>query len=156
MGGGWGQGGRWSGWTSHRSNCFTLSAAITTVCGSDMPTVPSVKHPAKIHVCGTFRCSALSHLHVVPMKMTINGEYYRSSTLANESMKAPNRTAQESSASERALMPHPIAMPCSCRTAYRLTTTKRPRSGAGRTSSPSRPNGLWPENSPDLNPIENF
>ena len=44
---------------------------------SDVPTVPSVKHPANIHVWGMFNCRALSQLHVVPQKTTINGERYR-------------------------------------------------------------------------------
>ena len=35
---------------------------------SDVPTVPSVKHPAKIHVWGMFSYRALSQLHVVPPK----------------------------------------------------------------------------------------
>ena len=74
---------------------------------SDVPTVPSVKRPAKIHVWGMFSYRALSQLHVVPQKTTINGEYYRNNILANECLEALNRTAREGSVSERALIDDP-------------------------------------------------
>ena len=54
----------WPGRTSHLSSCFILQTATTTVCGrtvpsSDVPTVPSEKHPAKIHVWDMFSYRAV-------------------------------------------------------------------------------------------------
>ena len=47
---------------------------VWAVSSSNVPTVSTVKHPAKIHVWGMFSYRALSRLHVVPPKMTTNGE----------------------------------------------------------------------------------
>ena len=44
---------------------------------SDLPVVPTVKHAEKVHVWGMMGSRAVSELHVVPQKTTINGDYYR-------------------------------------------------------------------------------
>ena len=118
-------------------------------------TVPSEKHPANIHVWGILSYHALFHLHVVPQKTTINGEYYRSSILANECQEELNRTAQEGSISERALLPDPSqavfmqdgAPPRSTKRIQEWCRESLPSFWASRD---------WPENRPDLNPIEDL
>ena len=51
---------------------------------SDVQTVPTVEHSAKVHVWGMMSHRALSQLHVVPSKVVINGDYYRENILVKE------------------------------------------------------------------------
>ena len=125
------------------------------VSSSNVPTVSTVKHPAKIHVWGMFSYRALSRLHVVPPKMTINGEYYRSSILASECLEALNRTAQEGPVSERALMPDP-SQALFMQDGAPPHTAKKTQDWCQENLPSFWANGIWPGNSPDLNPIENL
>ena len=63
---------------------------------SDVPTVSSAKHTAKIPVWGMFSYRALSQLHAVPQKK--NGHQWRvllGQLLTNECLDSLNRTTQE-------------------------------------------------------------
>ena len=98
---------------------------------------------------------ALSQLHVVPPKVVINGEYYRENILAKDCLDAIHRTAETGGFLKRSLM----------------TDTSRavfmqdgaPPHTAQKTQQWCRQHlpdfwerGVWPGNSPDLNPIENL
>ena len=122
---------------------------------SDVPTVPSVKRPAKIHVWGMFSYRALSQLHVVPQKTTINGEYYRNNILANECLEALNRTAREGSVSERALIDDP-SQAVFMQDGAPPHSAKKTQKWCQENLTSFWANGVWPGDSPDLNPIENL
>ena len=68
---------------------------------------PQRQTPSQDPRLGHVSYRALSQLHAVPQKTTINGEYYRNNILANECLEALNRTAREGSVSERALIDDP-------------------------------------------------
>lgn len=123
--------------------------------GSEVPAVPTVKHPTKVHVWGMISHRAMSQLHVVPQKAVINGEYYRANILANECLNAINRTAQDGGILQRSLM-------ADTSQAIFMQDGAPPHT-AQKTQQWCRENlpgfwgkQVWPGNSPDLNPIENL
>ena len=123
--------------------------------GSDVPTVPTVKHSAKVHVWGMMSHRALSQLHVVPPKVVINAEYYRENILAKECLDAINRTAETGGVLRRSLMTDTSRAV--------LMQDGAPPHTAQKTQQWCRDHlpdfwgrGVWPGNSPDLNPIENL
>lgn len=122
---------------------------------SDVPPVPTVKHPPKVHVWGMMSSCAVSELHVVPQKFTINGDYYRQNILEEECLRAVHRTGQTGTILQRALVPD-------AETAIFMQDGAPPHT-AKRTQDWCRDNlpsfwakDVWPGNSPDLNPIENL
>ena len=122
---------------------------------SDVPPVPTVKHPPKVHVWGMMSSCAVSELHVVPQKVTINGDYYRQNILEEACLRAVHRTGKTGTILQRALVPD-------AEKAIFMQDGAPPHT-AKRTQDWCRDNlpsfwakGVWPGNSPDLNPIENL
>ena len=74
---------------------------------SDVPAVPTVKHPEKVHVWWMMGSRAVSEIHVVPQKTAINGDYYRQSILKKEHLRAINRRGETGTIIQRALVPDP-------------------------------------------------
>ena len=71
---------------------------------SDVQTVPTVKHSAKVHVWGMMAHRALSQMHLVPPKVAINGEYYREKILAKDRLDSIHRRAETVGVLKRSLM----------------------------------------------------
>ena len=122
---------------------------------SDVQTVPNVKHSAKVHVWGMMSHRTLSQLHVVPPKVVNNGEYYRENILTKDCLDAIHRTAETGGVLKCSLMTD------TSRAIFMQDGT--PPHTAQKTQQWCRQHlpdfwerGVWPGNSPDLNPIENL
>lgn len=122
---------------------------------ANVPAVETVKNPQKVHVWGMMSHCALSDLHVVPLKTTINGQYYRENILAKQGLDAVNRTATNGSILERKLVEN--------QDEAIFMQDGAPPHTAKATQQWCRENlpgfwekDVWPGNSPDLNPIENI
>ena len=66
--------------------------------------IGQMKFPAKIQVWDMMSHRALSELHIIPPKQTINGAYYRDNILAKTCSDATNRTANTGSILERSML----------------------------------------------------
>lgn len=118
--------------------------------------IPSatVKFPAKVMVWGAISSQALSKLHVIPQKQSVNTEYYIDEILKKTLMEALLRTGETGGLLERqlchdmseAIFQHDGA-PCH----FAKKTTKWIDSNLNFCWG----KGVWPPNSPDLSPIEN-
>ena len=116
---------------------------------------PQVKFPSKVHVWGMMSYRALSQLHIVPPKQTINGAYYRENILEETFTNAISRNAANGSVLERSMhsnMSEIIFMQDGA-PAHTANLTQK-------WCSEHFPNFWrkeeWPGNSPDINPIENL
>ena len=70
----------------------------------DVQPFKSVKFPAKIQVWGMMSHRALSELHIIPLKQSVNGEYYRENILKLTCRNAVNRTSDSGTILERAML----------------------------------------------------
>ena len=98
---------------------------------------------------------AVAELHVVPQKVTINGECYRQNILEKERIRVINRRGKTGTILQSALVPDP-------KKAIFMQDGAPPHT-AKKTQDWCRDNlpsfwakDVWPGNSPDLNPIENL
>jgi len=122
---------------------------------ASVPSVFTVKHPLKIMVWGMFSHQAVSELHVIPPKQSVNTTYYLENILQKSCLDALNRTARGGSILERrmvekrseAIFMHDNA-PCHASKATTSWCQKNLPAFWGKDK--------WPGNSPDLNPIENL
>ena len=122
---------------------------------ANVPTTATVKYPLKVMVWGMMSYRALSELHVVPQKQSVNSEYYISEILSKTCADALNRRAARGNVLQRRLLPD-------MSTAV-LMQDGAPAHTAVATQQWCRDNlqafwskEEWPGNSPDINPIENL
>lgn len=121
----------------------------------NVPEVEMSKHPPKVQVWGMMTGRALSALHVVPPKTTVNGEYYRENILAEEGLDALNRSSENGSVLEQKLVDdkdEAIFM----QDGAPPHTAKATQDWCQNHFPHFWRKGVWPSNSPDLNPIENI
>lgn len=116
---------------------------------------PTPTYPSKIMVWGAMSANALSGLHVVPQKQTLNTPYYVNNILEQELLPAMSRRRFRGRITERKFFP-------------RLSEAIYQQDGATPYTSATTLNwlkssginfwgkGVWPANSPDLSPIENL
>ena len=117
--------------------------------------VYQVKFPAKVMVWGMMSHRALSQLHIVPQKQTINGAYYRDNILAKTCLDAIKRTKKNGPVTERKMLVNMSdfifmqdgATAHTAKASQEWCSTRFPRFWRKVE---------WPANSPDLNPIENL
>lgn len=125
---------------------------------SNLPIHETVKHPAKIQVWAVMSHRALSELHFIPPKTSINSQYYTDEILTKSLSKAMSRTASMGSTLKVSLL-------------EKMSEAIFQQDGAPAHNSkmaqdwctnnlPCLPSfwrkGTWPGNSPDLSPIENL
>ncbi|KAI6661742.1 Transposase-like [Oopsacas minuta] len=121
----------------------------------DVPSVFSVKFPAKIHVWGMMSHQALSELHIIPQGQSINSAYYINQILAKTCMGAVHRCRNNGSVLERPMLEN--------MSEFIFMQDDAPAHTANATQKwcQDHLNAFWrkiewPGNSPDLNPIENL
>ncbi|KAI6649832.1 hypothetical protein LOD99_6382 [Oopsacas minuta] len=121
----------------------------------DVPSVFSVKFPAKIHVWGMMSHQALSELHIIPQGQSINSAYYINQILAKTCMEAVHRCRNNGSVLERPMLEN--------MSEFIFMQDGAPAHTANATQKwcQDHLNAFWrkiewPGNSPDLNPIENL
>ena len=114
-----------------------------------------VKFPAKVMVWGMMSHSAVSELHIVPQKQTVNGAYYRDHILKRTCVDAIRRKRKTGGICERAMLQN--------MSNFLFMQDGAPAHTANLTQAWCSKNfprfwkkGEWPGNSPDLNPIENL
>ena len=113
------------------------------------------KHPAKIMVWGGMSAQALTELHVVPQRQSVDAKYYAREILENSLLPSLARTASTSSVLKKKMVPE-------------MSSVIFQQDGAPAHASKEAENwchdklpsfwdkDTWPGNSPDLNPIENL
>ena len=114
-----------------------------------------VKFPGKINVWGMMSHRAVSELHIVPQKQTINDCYYRNYILEKTCKDAIERRSDYGSIMEKSML--------SNMSNFIFMQDGAPAHTANLTQvwcAEHFPGfwrkGEWPGNSPDLNPIENL
>ena len=117
--------------------------------------VQTVKYPPKIMVWGMMSSSGLSELHIIPSKQSVNADYYISEVLEKCCLPALKRKKTRGPLTERRMCPlmsEAIFMQdgAPARNAIK-TQTWLSQHIPGYWEK-----GVWPSNSPDLNPIENL
>ena len=76
------------------------------VWASDSTNVPpneTVKNPPKVMVWGMMSCQALSDLHFIPPKQTVNAAYYVDNILSKTCLDAVNRKAKRGTVLKKAM-----------------------------------------------------
>ena len=111
-----------------------------------------VKFPGNIHVWGMMSYRAVSDLHIVPPKQTINGCYYRGYILDKTCKDAIERNSENGTILQRSML--------SDMSRFIFMQDGAPAHTANLTQSWCEKNfpkfgkkEEWPGNSPDLNPI---
>ena len=109
----------------------------------------------KVQEWGMMSSCAVSELHVVSPKTTVNGVYYRENILSKEGLDALTRTATGGSVLERKMVEsedQAIFM----QDGAPLHTARATQQWCQENFPGFWEKGIWPGNSPDLNPIENL
>lgn len=122
---------------------------------SKVPVAQVVKHPPKIMVWGLMSFRALSELHVVPQKQTVDAAYYISEILEKTCLDAMNRLPGRGDVLTRRLLPNmstAILMQDGAPAHTAASTQRWCVANLNRFWSKAE----WPGNSPDLNPIEDL
>ena len=115
----------------------------------------SVKFSAKIQVWGMMSHQALSELHIIPQKQTINGEYYRNNILKGTCMDAMKRTANSDTILKRSMI-EKMSESIFMQDGAPAHTAKLTQAWCSEHLPGYWAKADWPGNSPDLNPIENL
>ena len=121
----------------------------------NIPSQKTVKFPPKVMVWGMMSFQALSELHFLPPKQTINAAYYVEDILTKVCLTSLNRTADIGSILERKFMPNmsnAVFMQDGAPAHTAIRTQKWCRENLASFWEKKE----WPGNSPDLNPIENL
>ena len=115
----------------------------------------TVKFPSKLHVWGLISYTALSDLHIIPQGRTVTAEYYIEEILNRSLMFSIKRKRKTGSVLTRKLLPN--------MSGYIFQQDGAPAHHATRTQDWCKEHlkafwekGIWPGNSPDLNPIDNL
>ena len=116
---------------------------------------PTVKFPTKVMVWGCFSFQALSDLHIVPPKVTINSKYYIEEILEKTLLPAMKRRRSTGSVLEKKFMPD-ISKAIFQQDGAPCHTSKMTLDWMQKHLNSYWGKGVWPGNSPDLSPIENL
>ena len=113
------------------------------------------KFPGKLMVWGGMSAKGITKLHVVPNKTSINAEYYHGVILKEYLLPVYTRTKSTGKIEERKLVDSMLDSifqqdNATCHTAQSTTAWLQ------RHNITVMGKGVWPANSPDLNPIENL
>ena len=114
-----------------------------------------VKFPGKIHVWGMMSHQAISDLHIVPPKQTINGCYYRDCILEKTCKDAIDRHSENGSILDRPMLPD-MSKLIFMQDGAPAHTAKKTQAWCAEHFPEFWRKDQWPDNSPDLNPIENL
>ena len=122
---------------------------------AEVPNHERNKFPEKLMVWGGMSAKGLTKLHVAPNKTSINAEYYHEVILNDYLLPVYTRTRSTGKIDERKLVDSMFDSifqqdNATCHTA--LSTTAWLQSHNINVMG----KGIWPANSPDLNPIENL
>ena len=115
----------------------------------------TVKFPAKVMVWGMVSYQALSTLHILPQKQTINAKYYIDEILEGPCIHALRRTDEIGGILERKMMPD-MSKAIFMQDGAPAHTARRTQDWCRQNLPGFWEKQKWPGNSPDLNPIENI
>ena len=117
--------------------------------------IHQVKFPGKVMVWGMMSHRALSDLHIVPQRQSVNGAYYRDEMLGKTCLDAISRSAQTGSITERTML-RKMSNCLFMQDGATAHTVKAIQQSCSDMFHQFWKKGERPSNSPDLNPIENF
>lgn len=120
----------------------------------EVPTTVKVKFPLKIMVWGCMSYRALSDLHIVEDKQTVNAAYYVDNILQGCLMPTLKRTRENGGVLERKLIPRSSKIIFQ-QDGAPAHTAAMSMNWLNANLNSVIGKGEWPGNSPDLNPIEN-
>ena len=120
-----------------------------------VPPVHTVKQPAKLMVWGAMSAEALTELHIIPQKQTVNTEYYVSQLLEGSLLPALNRSAEAGAVTEKKMV-ETRSSAIFMQDGAPSHTAKRTQDWCAHHVPGFWDKVTWPGNSPDLNPIENL
>ena len=121
----------------------------------NIPPVESVKNPPKMMVWGMMSRSGLSELHFIPPKRSVNAEYYINEILEKCCLPTFKRRKTRAPLTQRKMcrkMSDTIFM----QDGAPAHTAIRTQKWLSEYLPGFWEKGVWPSNSPDLNPIENL
>ena len=122
---------------------------------ASVPAFEKPKFSGKLMVWGAMSSKALSELHIVPSRTLIDAQYYHDIILEGFLLPALDRTATTGPLTERRFyhsMSESIFMQDNARCHTAKSTTKWLQDHGIQFLG----QGIWPANSPDINPIENL
>ena len=113
------------------------------------------KHPAKIMVWGAMSAQALTDLHVVPQKQSVDAGYYVTEILQKSLLPALAREGSTGSVLTKKMVPR-MSLPIFQQDGAPAHTSREAQQWCRENVEGFWDKGTWPGNSPDLNPIENL
>ena len=122
--------------------------------GKKITPVLKVKFPARVMVWGMMSHRALSELHIIPQKQSVNAAYYRDDILGVTCLNAVSRYSATGSIMERSMLVNMSDL-LFMQDGAPAHTAKTTQEWCGNNFPRFWKKGEWPANSPDLNPIEN-
>ena len=114
-----------------------------------------VKNPPKVMVWAVMSYRALSELHFVPPKQTVTSQYYTEEVLEKSYSTAVSRSRNTGDTLTRKLLPD-MSRAIFMQDGAPAHTANRTQEWCRNNMSGFWAKGIWPGNSPDLNPIENL
>lgn len=122
---------------------------------AEVPNHERNKFPGKLMVWGGMTAKGLTKLHVVPNQTSVNAEYYHGVILKDYLLPVYSRTRATGKIDERKLVESKFDSifqqdNATCHTAQSTTAWLQSHNITVMGK------GIWPANSPDLNPIENL
>ena len=113
------------------------------------------KHPAKIMVWGGMSAQALTELHVIPQKQTVDTKYYTTEILEKSLLPSLTRTASTGSVLQKKMVPG-MSPPIFQQDSAPAHASNEAQKWCQDNLQSFWDKATWPGNSPDLNPIENL
>ena len=123
--------------------------------GKDISPVFKVKFPAKVMVWGMMSHRALSELHIIPQKQSVDAAYYRDNILGVTCLDAISRSSKTGSIVERSMLLN-MSDFLFMQDGAPAHTAKATQEWCTNNFPRFWKKGEWPANSPDLNHIENL
>jgi transposase len=127
---------------------------IRTMNPASRPVLQIPKHGLKVMVAGGICGNGLTQLHVVEAGSTVNGRYYREKILPVY-FEAKTRVSDSEEVDKRALFEEPDSV-VFVQDGAPAHTANETLTLLNRNFSSVWSKGLWPGNSPDLNPVEHL
>ena len=121
--------------------------------GSNIIPQETVKFPPKFMVWGMMSFRAISKLHFIPPKQTVNTAYYIDEILAKSCLETLHRTRENGSVLDRKMLKN-MSKAVFMQDGAPAHTSKKTQDWCKRNLANFWDKPQWPGNSPDLNPIE--
>ena len=121
---------------------------------SNVPPIELVKHPPKIQVWGMISYQAVTDLHMIDPGQTVTADYYVNEVL-KKTLSATYKRKRKTGSTIQRKMVHNMSNSIFQQDGAPAHHSKKSQEWLKNNIPSFWEKGIWPGNSPDLNPIEN-